>query len=369
MAVPLLDLSRQYAYLKPELDKAVINVLTHGRFILGPEVAELEKQIAAYCKTKYAIGVASGTDALMVALHACGVGPGDEVITSNFSFFASAGVIARLGATPVFVDIEPDSYNIDPKLLEKAITKKTKVIMPVHLFGQMADMDPITEIAKKHGLKVIEDGAQSIGAEYKSRPCGSIGDLGCFSFFPSKNLGAGGDAGIITTDNEELYELCRILREHGQKPQYYHRIIGYNSRLDTIQAAMLLVKLPYLRKWSEKRIEHAKRYDKEFAGTPGVTTPRVTPYSTFHIYNQYTLASPKRKAIFEGLRAAGIGTAIYYPVPFHMQDCFKYLGYTPDQFPHSTKAGDEVYSIPIYPEMTDQEQTEVIATVKKLAAS
>ncbi|MBK7140657.1 MAG: DegT/DnrJ/EryC1/StrS family aminotransferase [bacterium] len=369
MGVPLLDLTRQYAYLKPELDKAVINVLTHGKFILGPEVAELEKQIAAYCKTKYAIGVASGTDALMVALHACGVGPGDEVITSNFSFFASAGVVARLGATPVFVDIEPDSYNIDPKLIEKAITKKTKVIMPVHLFGQLADMDPINEIAKKHGLKVVEDGAQSIGAEYKGRPCGSMGDLGCFSFFPSKNLGAGGDAGIITTNSEELYELCRILREHGQKPQYYHRIVGYNSRLDTIQAAMLLVKLPYLRKWSEKRIEHAKRYDKELAGVPGIMTPPVMPYSTFHIYNQYTLASPKRKTVFEGLRAAGIGTAIYYPVPFHMQDCFKYLGYKEDQFPHSTKAGDEVFSIPIYPEMTEQEQTEVIATVKKLATA
>lgn len=366
MAVPLLDLSRQYAYLKPELDKAVINVLTHGRFILGPEVAELEKQIAAYCKTKYAIGVASGTDALLIALHACGVGPGDEVITSNFSFFASAGVISRLGATPVFVDIEPDSYNLDPKLLEQAITKKTKVIMPVHLFGQMADMDPILDIARKHGLKVIEDGAQSIGAEYKGRPCGSIGDLGCFSFFPSKNLGAGGDAGIITTNDETLYELSKILREHGQKPQYYHRIVGYNSRLDTIQAAMLLVKLPYLRKWSEKRIEHAARYDRELANVPGIVTPRVMPFSTFHIYNQYTLASPKRQRVFEGLRGAGIGTAIYYPVPFHKQECFAYLGYTPDQFAHSTKAGDEVFSIPIYPEMTDAEQTEVITTVKRL---
>ncbi len=366
MAVPLLDLSRQYAYLKPELDKAVINVLTHGRFILGPEVAELEKQIASYCKTKYAIGVASGTDALLIALHACGVGPGDEVITSNFSFFASAGVISRLGATPVFVDIEPDSYNLDPNLLEQAITKKTKVIMPVHLFGQMADMDPILDIARKHGLKVIEDGAQSIGAEYKSRPCGSIGDLGCFSFFPSKNLGAGGDAGIITTNDETLYELCKILREHGQKPQYYHRIVGYNSRLDTIQAAMLLVKLPYLRKWSEKRIAHAARYDRELANVPGIVTPRVMPYSTFHIYNQYTLASPKRQRVFEGLRGAGIGTAIYYPVPFHKQECFAYLGYKPDQFAHSTKAGDEVFSIPIYPEMTDAEQTEVITTVKRL---
>jgi dTDP-4-amino-4,6-dideoxygalactose transaminase len=368
MAVPLLDLSRQYAYLKPQLDKAVIDVLTHGKFILGPEVSRLETESATYCKTRFAIGVASGTDALMVALHACGVGPGDEVITSNFSFFASAGVISRLGATPVFVDIDPESYNIDPKLLEAAITPRTKVIMPVHLFGQLADMDPILEIAKKHGLKVIEDAAQSIGAEYKGRPAGSMGDLGCFSYFPSKNLGGGGDGGMITTNSEELYDLCKVLREHGQKPQYYHRIIGYNSRLDTIQAAMLLVKLPHLRGWSEKRIAHADRYDREFAGVANLTTPRRMPYSTFHIYNQYTLASPKRDAIMTGLRQAGIGCAIYYPVPFHKQECFAYLGYKPDQFPHSRKAGDEVFSIPVYPEMTDAEQTEVIATIKRLCA-
>ncbi|MFZ1682577.1 MAG: DegT/DnrJ/EryC1/StrS family aminotransferase [Candidatus Zixiibacteriota bacterium] len=368
MAVPLLDLTRQYAYLKPEMDKAVLNVLAHGKFILGPEVAQLEKEIATYCGTKYAIGVASGTDALLIALKACGVGPGDEVITSNFSFFASAGVVSRLGATPVFVDIEPDSFNIDPKLIEAAITPKTKAIMPIHLFGQMADLDPILQIAKKHNLKVIEDGAQSIGAEYKGKMCGSIGDLGCFSFFPSKNLGAGGDAGIITTNSEELYELCRILREHGQKPQYHHRIIGYNSRIDTIQAAILLVKLPYLRKWSEKRIEHAKRYDKELAGIPNLRTPKVMPSSTFHIYNQYTLCSPKREQIFEGLRKAGIGTAIYYPVPFHQQDCFKYLGYKQDSFAHTIKAANEVFSIPVYPEMTEAEQTEVIKVVKELVA-
>jgi dTDP-4-amino-4,6-dideoxygalactose transaminase len=368
MAVPLLDLTRQYAYLKPEMDKAVLNVLAHGKFILGPEVTQLEKEIATYCGTKYAVGVASGTDALLIALKACGVGPGDEVITSNFSFFASAGVVSRLGATPVFVDIDPDSFNIDPKLIEAAITPKTKVIMPIHLFGQMADMDPIMQIAKKHNLKVIEDGAQSIGAEYKGKMCGSIGDLGCFSFFPSKNLGAGGDAGIMTTNSEELYELCRILREHGQKPQYHHRIIGYNSRLDTIQAAILLVKLPYLRKWSEKRIEHAKRYDKELAGIPNLRTPMVMPTSTFHIYNQYTLCSPNREKVFEGLRKAGIGTAIYYPVPFHQQDCFKYLGYKQDAFAHTIKAANEVFSIPVYPEMTEAEQTEVIKVVKELVA-
>ncbi len=367
MAVPLLDLTRQYAYLKTEMDKAVLNVLAHGKFILGPEVTQLEQEIAKLCRTKYAVGVASGTDALMVALHACGVGPGDEVITSDFSFFASAGVISRLGATPVFVDIDLDSYNIDPAKLEAAITPKTKAVMPVHLFGQVADMDPILAIARKHNLKVVEDCAQSIGAEYKGKPAGSMGDLGCFSFFPSKNLGAGGDAGIIVTNDETLYDLCKILREHGQKPQYYHRIVGYNSRLDTLQAAILLVKLPHLRKWSEKRVEHARRYDKEFAGVPGLKTPRMMPSTTFHIYNQYTLASPKRQRIFEGLRAAGIGTAIYYPVPFHKQECFAYLGYKPGDFPESNEAGDEVFSIPVYPEMTDAEQTEVITAVKRLA--
>jgi dTDP-4-amino-4,6-dideoxygalactose transaminase len=368
MAVPLLDLSRQYAYLKPKLDRAVLDVLAHNKFILGPEVSKFEAETAEYCTCKYSLGVASGTDALMIALHACGVGPGDEVITSNFSFFASAGVISRLGATPVFVDIDPESYNLDPALLEEAVTPRTKVIMPVHLFGQMADMDPIIAIAKKHGLKVIEDAAQSIGAEYKDRQAGSIGDFGCFSFFPSKNLGGGGDGGLMTSNTTELHELAKILREHGQKPQYYHRIVGYNSRLDTIQAAILSVKLPYLREWSKKRIEHADRYDRELAGTPNLKTPKRMPYSTFHIYNQYTLASPKRDAIMAGLKAAGIGCAIYYPVPFHKQECFAYLGYKPEQFPHSTKAGNEVFSIPVYPEMTDAEQSEVIAAVKRLCA-
>ncbi len=368
MGVPLLDLTRQYAYLKPEMDKAVLAVLAHNKFILGPEVAELEKKIAALCKVKYAVGCASGTDALLLALHAAGVGPGDEVITTDFSFFASAGVVSRLGAVPVFVDIEPDSYNIDPKLIEAAITSRTKAIMPVHLFGQMADMDPIMEIARKHKLVVVEDAAQSIGAEYKGRPAGSIGHFGCFSFFPSKNLGAGGDGGIVVTNDEKLYGLCHILREHGQQPKYYHRIVGYNSRLATIQAAILLVKLPYLRKWSEKRIEHARRYDRELAGVKDLRTPVVKQYSTFHIYNQYTLASPKRNAITDGLGKAGIGNAIYYPVPFHKQECFASLGYKPAQFPESSKAGDEVFSIPIYPEMTDAEQTEVIRTIRQLAS-
>ncbi len=368
MAVPLLDLSRQYAHLKPELDATVVNVLTHGKFILGPEVKKLEEEIATLCKVKHAVGVASGTDALLLALRAAGVGPGDEVITTDFSFFATAGVIHRLGAKPIFVDIESDTYNIDPNLIESAITPKTKVILPVHLFGQVADMDPIMAIAAKHGLKVVEDAAQAIGSGYKSRPAGSIGDYGCFSFFPSKNLGAGGDGGMVVTDDDANHDLVRILRVHGAKPKYYHKIVGYNSRLATMQAAILLVKLPHLRTWSEKRIEHAKKYNEAFDGMSQLKRPVVKDYSTFHIYNQYTVAVSNRDEILAKLQAAKIGCVIYYPVPFHIQECFAYLGYKPDEFPLSTKAAGEVLSIPIYPDMTDAEQDEVIDTIKKLVS-
>ncbi len=367
MAVPLLDLSRQYSYLKDTMDKAVLDVLDHGRFILGPEVTELEEKVAELSGVKFGIGVASGTDALLVALRACDVGPGDEVITTDFSFFASAGTISRLGANPVLVDIDPDTYNIDVNKIESAITDKTKVIMPVHLYGQIADMDMILKIAKKHNLKVVEDAAQAIGAEYKERPAGSFGDYGCYSFYPSKNLGAGGDGGMVVTNTLENYKLCRSLRAHGENPKYYHRIVGYNSRLATIQAAMLLVKLPYLREWSEKRRAHAKIYNDAFEGIAGIKRPVVASYSNFHIYNQYTLASNKRDAICEGLHKAGIGNCIYYPVPFHAQDCFGSLGYNSSQFPASLKASKEVFSIPIYPEMTEAEQSEVIKTVIKLS--
>ncbi|KAA3632022.1 MAG: DegT/DnrJ/EryC1/StrS family aminotransferase [Calditrichaeota bacterium] len=363
MSVPLLDLSRQYAYLKDEMDAAVLNVLDHGWFILGPEVKELEEKLAELSHVGYARGVASGTDALLLALFAAGVKPGDEVITTDFSFFATAGVISRLGATPVFVDIEEDSYNIDPKLIEAAVTDKTKAIVPVHLFGQLADMDPIMEIAKKHNLKVIEDAAQAVGAEYKGKPAGSIGDFGCFSFYPSKNLGAGGDGGFITTLTDENAELLTILRNHGAKPKYYHKIVGFNSRLASIQAAILLVKLPHLRKWSEKRIEHAKKYDEAFASASQITTPKVMDYSTFHIYNQYTIAIPNRAELQAKLNEENIGCDIYYPVPFHKQECFADLGYKPEECPVSNKAADSVISIPIYPEMTADEQQSVIKAV------
>lgn len=369
MAVPLIDFSRQYAYLKDDLENAVLSVLEKGHYILGPEVGNLECEIAGLCHSTYAVAVASGTDALLVALRAVGVKPGDEVITTDFSFFATAGVVSRLGATPVFVDIEADTFNIDPSKIEATITDKTRAIMPVHLFGQVADMDPIMAIAKKHKIPVVEDAAQAIGAEYKGRKAGSIGDIGCFSFYPTKNLGAAGDAGILTTSDEKLFERCRMLRVHGQSGKYEHKLVGYNSRLDTMQAAVILVKLPHLQSWSEERIAHAKVYDEAFAGVEHIRTPVVKEYSTFHIYNQYTLASPKRDAIVAGLNQAKIGNCVYYPIPFHKQECFADLGYKSDDLPESSRAADEVFSIPIYPELTAEEQQEVITTIKKLAGA
>lgn len=366
MAVPLLDVQRQYQALKNEMDEAVLKVLAHGQYILGPEVRKLEEAVADLCGVRYGIGVASGTDALLLALRACGVGPGDEVITTDFSFFATAGTIARLGAKPVFVDIEPDTYNIDSGLIEEAITPQTKVIMPVHLFGQLADMEAIIDIARRHELNIVEDAAQSIGAMYQDRPAGSFGDYGCFSFYPSKNLGAIGDGGMIVTDRPDNDQHARILRVHGAEPKYYHKVIGYNSRLATIQAAALLVKLPHLEAWSKKRAEHAKKYDEAFAGIEAIKTPVVKDYTTFHIFNQYTIAVPNRDEVMTQLKEAGIGCEIYYPVPFHMQECFAYLDYRLDDFPISNKAADEVLSIPIYSEMTEAEQEEVIATLKRI---
>ncbi|NOY89398.1 MAG: DegT/DnrJ/EryC1/StrS family aminotransferase [FCB group bacterium] len=365
MKVPLLDLTRQYRSLKKELDTAVLKVLEHEKFILGPEVNLLEQKIAELCQVDYACGVASGTDALLLALRAAGVQAGDEVITSDFSFFATAGVIARLGAIPIFVDIEKDSYNIDPRLVEHAITSKTKAIVPVHLFGQVADMDPILELAQKHNIKVVEDAAQAIGAEYKNRKAGSMGDFSCFSFYPSKNLGAGGDGGMIVTKEETDYETINMLRVHGAKPKYHHRLIGYNSRLATIQAAILLVKLPYLNRWSEKRREHARKYDEAFKNLSGVVTPTVKNYTSFHIFNQYTIAVPNREELMAKLKDAGIGFDIYYPIPFHKQECFAFLNYADDGFPIANKAAQEVLSLPIYPELTAEEQDAVIETIVK----
>ncbi len=366
MAVPLIDLHRQYLAIKDKLDKAVINVLEHGQFILGPEVSRLEQKIASLSGVKYGVGVASGTDALLLSLRGANIGPGDEIITTDFSFFASAGVVSRLGATPVFVDIDKDTYNIDPTLLEKAITPKTKAIMPVHLFGQMADMDPIMALAKKHNLIIIEDAAQAIGAAYKRKKAGSIGDYGCFSFFPTKNLGGAGDGGMIILNSQDRYEFLKILRVHGSSPKYYHRVIGYNSRLATIQAAVILVKLDYLNTWTEKRREHARKYDAAFKNR-SIKTPVAKDYS-YHIYNQYTIAVENRDELMKVMKEKQIGCEIYYPVPFHLQECFRYLNYGKDSFPVTTKAANRVVSLPVYPELTSPEQEEVIEVVKSVSA-
>ena len=362
MKVPFLDLKRQYSAIKKEMDEAVFSVLSNTQFILGPEVKSLEEKIASYCRTKFAIGVASGTDALLLSLRACGVKMGDEVITTGFSFFASAGVISRLGANPVFVDIDPETYNINPDQIEKKITPKTKAIMPVHLFGQCADMDPIIEVARKHNLKVIEDAAQAIGAEYKGKKAGAIGDFGCFSFFPSKNLGGAGDGGMVTANDPEMAEVVRVLRVHGSKPKYYHSTIGYNSRLDTLQAAILSVKLKYLDDWTKKRREHAEAYNSAFKDLDMIT-PKEENFN-YHIYNQYTIAVKNRDELRNYLKEKQIGHDTYYPVPLHLQECYKFLGYKKGDLPISEKKAEEVVSIPIYPELTEEEQEYVISTIK-----
>lgn len=361
MQVPLLDLKRQYQSIKGEIDNAVMNVLEHSRFIMGPETLKFEEEVAEYCGSKYAVGVASGTDALLIALRACGVKAGDEVITSTFSFFASAGVISRLGATPIFVDIDPDSYNLNPELVEKAITSKTKVLMPVHIFGQCADMDPILELARKHNLTIVEDAAQAIGAKYKGRTAGTMGAFGCFSFFPSKNLGAAGDGGMIISDFMDKQTFMKSLRDHGANPKYYHSYIGYNSRLDTLQAAILSVKLRYLDQWTEGRRKNADFYNQAFADLP-LKTPTENE-GNYHIYNQYTIATDQRDKLFEFLQSKNIGCAIYYPVPLHAQKCYAYLGNKDDDFPVACKASKEVVSIPIFPDLNEDEKNYVVECI------
>ena len=352
MNVPLLDLKAQYATIKDEILSAVEEVLTSQQCIGGSKVAQLEEEVAAISGCRFAVGVSSGTDAILNALMSLGIGSGDEVITTAFTFFATAGCIARVGAKPVFVDIDPQTYNIDPSLIEHAVTDKTRAIMPVHLYGQMADMDPIMAVAKTHGLAVIEDAAQSITSEYKTRKAGSIGTAGCFSFFPSKNLGGIGDGGIVVTNDEQLYNQLLIMRNHGSKPKYYHSYIGGNFRLDPIQASALLVKLPHLDKWSQKRRDNAAYYNKKFEGTVA-GTPYISP-DCVTIYNQYCIRVPQRDKVVEHLRASNIGCEIYYPVPMHLQECFRYLGYKNGDFPQSEKAAKEVLALPIYPELTDE---------------
>ena len=358
MNVPLLDLKRQYTTIKGEIDRAIAEVVESQMFIKGPKVTELEKRVADYCGTKRAVGMASGTDALLLPLMALGVRRGDEVITTPYTFFATAGSISRLGAVPVFVDIERATYNLDPRLVEAAVTPRTKAIIPVHLYGQCADMHPIMEVAKRHGLVVIEDACQSIGSEYKGRRAGSIGHVGSFSFFPSKNLGGIGDGGMVVTNDEALYKRLMLMRNHGAEPKYYHKFIGANFRLDPIQAVALLVKLPHLGAWSEARRRNAAYYDKRFEGTV-VQTPYISP-DCVTIYNQYCIRVPRRDEVVAHLKANKIGCEIYYPVPAHLQECFSYLGYREGDFPHSEKAANEIMALPVYPELTDEMKDAVV---------
>lgn len=373
-AVPLFDLTAQHRALRGELDAAIARVLDHGEFINGPEVAALESAVASYCGVKHAVGLSSGTDALLVALMAIDLRPGDEVVTSAYSFFATAGAVSRLGGVPVFVDIDAATFNLDPAAVEKAVTRRTKAVIPVHLFGQSAEMRPLLETARRHGLRLIEDAAQAIGAEYRDgRRAGSMGDIGCFSFFPTKNLGALGDAGMAVTDDDALAERLRILRSHGSKPKYYHRLIGGNFRLDTLQAAVLEVKFRQLDRWTRRRRENAARYRELFSAADLPRRGLVLPDEAYaaagvghpHIYNQYVVRVPSRDRVQKELRSRGIGCEVYYPVPFHLQECFRGLGYGSGAFPQAEKAAAESLALPIYPELEAAGQQAVVAALSE----
>lgn len=367
MSVPLLDLTAQYKTMKAEILAEIEAVCDSQAFILGPKVEKLEKELAVYCGTPFACGVTSGSDALIIALMVEDIKAGDEVITSPFSFFATVGAIARVGATPVFADIDPVTFNIDPAKIEAKITSRTKAIIPVHLFGQSADMDPIMEIARKHKLIVIEDACQAIGTEYRGRRVGSIGDYGCFSFFPSKNLGCFGDGGLVTVNDPEKAKLLKIFRNHGQSETYIHRHIGGNFRLDALQAAVLSIKLRYLDTWSAARQHNAAEYRKLFAAAKvkGITLPGEAAYSTRHIYNQFSIlvAGGKRDALRAHLASKKIGCNVYYPLSLHLQDCFKYLGGKLGDNPVSERVSGEILSLPIYPESTSEQRREVVEAI------
>ena len=365
MSVPLLDLQGQYRPLRDELLATMTRVCDSQRFIGGPEVDGFERDIAQHLGVRHAIGLSSGTDALLVALMALKIGPGDEVIAPTFSFFATAGCVTRLGATLRLVDIDPLTYNMDTSAALAAITSRTRAIIPVHLYGQCADMDPLLAEAERCGLAVLEDAAQAIGSAYKGRQAGSMGIAGAFSFFPSKNLGAFGDAGLLTTNDEALAHEVRLLRNHGAEPKYFHKRVGGNFRLDALQAAVLRVKLPHLDRWSERRRENADRYDRLFresAVADRITLPARNP-DCHHIFNQYVVRVPDRDAVRARLESAGIGCEIYYPVPFHMQECFAPLGYRAGDFPVAEAASAETLALPIYSELTEAQQREVVSAV------
>ena len=379
IGVPLCDLHAQMKTLEPALSETLLRVLRSGQVINGPEVAALETEIAHYCGAGYGVGCSSGSDALLLALAALGVGPGDEVILPPFTFFATVGAICRLGATPVFADIDPVSFNIDPLQIEAKITERTRALMIVHLFGQTAEMDPIWTIAERHNLPIIEDAAQAIGAEYRGKRAGTLGGIACFSFYPSKNLGAYGDAGLVVTSDPEWASLMTCLRGHGMEPKYHHKFMGWNARLDAMQAAMLRVKLPHLDRWTEQRQTAAARYDaliddNHLGGY--LQRPTVLP-NRRHVFNQYVVrvARGERDALVRHFRAAQIGCEIYYPIPLHLQECLRHLGHAEGDFRVSEQAALGVLALPMFPEITAEQQTRVVSSVaaflrqsKRLAA-
>jgi dTDP-4-amino-4,6-dideoxygalactose transaminase len=374
MKVPLLDLSHQNQPLQEDIQSAISRVVSSNAFILGEDVSKLEEEIADYCEVDFAIGVSSGTDALLISLMAIGVGPKDEVITTPYTFFATAGCVARLGAKPVFVDIDPVSFNIDPEKIEEKITAKTKAILPVHLYGQCADHAAILRIAEKHNLFVVEDAAQAIGAQYSDgKKAGNQGDLGCFSFFPTKNLGCFGDGGMVVTNHPEMNERVRVLRVHGSKPKYHHPLIGGNFRLDSLQAAVLNVKLPHLEAWNRERQENARRYETLFQESGLTSAQNVQlPKSVFqdsqvpnhHTYNQFVIRVPDRDALREFLQKKDIGTEVYYPLPLHLQKCFLYLRHKKGSFPEAEQAADSTLALPIFPGLKPDQQEYVVQQIK-----
>jgi dTDP-4-amino-4,6-dideoxygalactose transaminase len=367
MKIPLVDLKAQHDSIRSEIDDAIWSVVENTQFILGPEVQTFESEVARYCETEFAIGVASGTDALQLALLACDIKPGDEVITTPFTFIATAEAITQCGAIPVFVDIDSKTCNIEPPKIKPKITKKTKTILPVHLYGQPADMEPILELGKRYNLKVIEDCAQALGAKYRGKKVGSLGDAGCLSFFPSKVLGAYGDGGMVITNNPEIAEKVAVLRNHGCKQKYYHLIPGFNSRLDELQAAILRVKLRHLDDWIELRRQKASVYSQLFDQIDGVEPPYAAPDS-YHIFNYYTVRLENGKFNRDNLRrnlnTKGVATAIYYPLSLHLQQVYKSLGYKPGDFPESEKAQKEVLSLPLYPELGDDKIERIARAIK-----
>lgn len=360
--IPLLDLQAQLATIREEVRAAVDRVLDGGQYIMGPEVKSFEEEVAQYVGVKHAIGVANGTDALLLALDAAGIGPGDEVITTPFTFFASAEVVSRLGATPVFVDIDPKTYNINVEKIEEKITEKTKAIIPVHIFGQPVNMDEIMELAKKYHLFVLEDAAQAMGSEYKGKKIGNLGHAATYSFFPTKNLGGYGDGGMIVTNDDELAQKVRILRVHGSNPKYYHSMIGYNSRLDALQAAILRIKLRYLDQWNEGRRQKAALYNELLADTP-----LVTPYHApdrKHIYHLYIVQAEERDGLMQYLKENGIASGVYYPVPLHQQEVYQSLGYAEGSLPVSEYMAKRTFALPLYAELEDETIHQIADTIK-----